>query len=372
MKFTDEAKVTAALILKDGEVFSAEGFGSFGVTAGEIVFNTGMTGYQEVLTDPSYVGQIITFSFPHIGNVGVNDGDNQDAKINAAGLIVRNLPTESSNWRAKEEFSAWLEKNKITGLACIDTRALVKKIKATKGGLYGLIAYDDKGLNIPELQKQATEIQVIEGADLAGKVSGSRNGESGDGTFNVAVMDYGIKQGIIDNLQNAGCRVKVFPASASFAEVKAFNPDGVFLSNGPGDPEATGKYAIPFIREVLEAGFPVFGICLGHQMLALALGAKTVKMKTGHRGENHPVKDLRTAKVYISSQNHGFCVDAGSLPEDVEITHVSLFDGSIEGIKSTKYPAFSVQYHPEASPGPCECRIHFHEFTELMKNAKKN
>ena len=372
MKSTEEAKISAALILKDGEVFVAKGFGAQKIITGEIVFNTGMTGYQEVLTDPSYVGQIITFSFPHIGNVGINDQDNQDKKINASGLIVRNLPTNASNWRAAQDLNVWFEKNNVTGIACIDTRWLVKKIRKTHGGLYGLIAYDENGLDIQALKKKAAEIEIMEGQDLAAQVTANKNQELGNNpSLKVAVIDYGIKQGIIDNLVNVGCQIKVFPANVPVSEIKKFAPDGIFLSNGPGDPEATGKYSVPFIKEALKEGWPIFGICLGHQMLALALGAKTIKMKIGHRGENHPIKDLKTSKVYISSQNHGFCVDADSLPDDVQITHVSLFDGTIEGLKSNKYPAFSVQYHPEASPGPHDCRIHFLEFVELMKNAKK-
>lgn len=367
-----EDKATAALVTKGGDVFLCKGFGAEGETSGEIVFNTAMSGYQESLTDPSYLNQIMVFTFPHIGNAGVNSADNQSYGIRAAGLIVRNYPTPPSNWRAEEDFITWIKKQGITGLCEIDTRALVKKIRASKGGLYGIIAYNENGLDIEDLKRKATAIQPAEGEDMAKEATFKTIRAAGVGSLRVAVMDYGVKQEIIDDIVDVGCDVKVFPAETSFDEVMQFSPDGVFLSNGPGDPEATGEYAIPFIKRVLEKKIPVFGICLGHQMLALALGAKTVKMPKGHRGENHPVQDLRTGKVFITSQNHGFCVDKDSLPDDIQVTHKSLFDDSIEGIRSTKYPAFSVQYHPEASPGPNDCKQHFKEFAELMKNAKKN
>jgi len=364
--------VKAALVTKGGDVFLCRGFGKQGEASGEIVFNTAMSGYQESLTDPSYLNQIMVFTFPHIGNAGVNSEDYQSYGIRAAGLIVRNYPTSPSNWRAEQDFITWVREQGITGLCEIDTRALVKKIRASKGGLYGIIAYSENGLDIEDLKRKAAAIQPAEGADMAKEATYKESRAAGEGALRVAVMDYGVKQEIIDDIVSVGCDVKVFPAETSFEEVMKFSPNGVFLSNGPGDPSATGEYAIPFIRQVLEARIPVFGICLGHQMLALALGAKTVKMPKGHRGENHPVQDLRTGKVFITSQNHGFCVDKNTLPKDVEITHKSLFDDSVEGIRSTKYPAFSVQYHPEASPGPNDCKQHFKEFAELMKNAEKN
>lgn len=378
MIFPDN-KAKAALVTKDGEVFLCKGFGAQAEVEGEIVFNTAMTGYQESLTDPSYVHQLMVFTFPHIGNVGINQEDWQSHRAMVSGMIVRNYPTVPSNWRSERSLDSWLISENVVGLCGIDTRALTKKIRRANGGLYGIAAYNEKGIDIQRLIDKAATIKTVEGMDLS--FAASLDGSTGEGgavcsnsgdLLRVAVIDYGVKQSILDEIKSVGCCIKVFPPTVSFREVKEFSPDGVFLSNGPGDPFATGIHSVPLIKEVLEAGIPLFGICLGHQMLALALGAGTVKMKQGHRGENHPVQDLRNGKVFISSQNHGFCVDKHSIPDDVVVTHISLFDGTVEGIRSVKYPAFSVQYHPEASPGPMDCRHHFREFAELMKNAKKD
>jgi len=380
---------TALLVLSDGSVFYGSGFGAEGRAVGEVCFNTSMTGYQEILTDPSYAGQIITFTFPHIGNVGTNAADVETGKPAARGLIVRALPTEPSNWRAQSALDAWLKTNNLIGIAGLDTRALTARIR-DGGAPTGVICHAPDGVfDLEALKKEAAAWPGLDGMDLAIEVTckekyewtdglyergqGSavrgqeENGQTSNPLFHVVAIDYGAKQNILRCLVGVGCRVTVVPAKTSAEEIFALNPDGVFLSNGPGDPVATGVYAVPVIKAILEKSVPLFGICLGHQMLALALGAKTTKMLRGHRGANHPVKDLQTGKVEITSQNHGFMVLPETLPANAEVTHISLFDGSNEGLRLKDRPAFSVQYHPEASPGPHDAHYLFERFVEMMR-----
>jgi len=378
------AGATAALVLGDGSVFWGRGFGGHtGATApvGEVCFNTGMTGYQETLTDPSYAGQIITFTFPHIGNVGTNGEDIEAATIAARGLVVKQDVTEPSNWRAAQPLDAWLRARGIAGIAGVDTRALTVRIR-DGGAPNGVLAYPADGrFDLDGLRAQAAAWPGLEGMDLAREVSCRQTYDWDetrwawpDGTgrliapkHHVVAVDYGAKRNILRCLASAGCRVTVLPATATAEDFLRHKPDGVFLSNGPGDPAATGEYAVPAIRGVLDAGVPLFGICLGHQLLGLALGARTYKMDRGHRGANQPVKDLTTGKVEITSQNHGFAVDTATLPATAQVTHVSLFDGSNEGLACTDRPAFSVQYHPEASPGPSDSRYLFERFVGMME-----
>ena len=375
---------TAALVLGDGSVFWGIGFGAPTTSVGEVCFNTGMTGYQETLTDPSYAGQIITFTFPHIGNVGANAEDAESITPAARGLVVKLDLTEPANYRATRHLDDWLKSHGIPGIAGIDTRALTLRIR-DGGAPNGVLAFPADGrFDLAALRAQAAGWAGLEGMDLAKEVScrqayhwdgglwswGQGYAEKTTAKHKVVAIDYGAKRNILRCLADAGCDVTVLPATATAEEILAQNPDGVFLSNGPGDPAATGSYAVPAIRGVLEAGKPVFGICLGHQLLALALGGRTYKLDRGHRGANQPVKDLTTGKVEITSQNHGFAVDEKSLPEGVKVTHVSLFDGSNEGIASTVKPAFSVQYHPEASPGPSDSHYLFHRFVEMIERHK--
>jgi carbamoyl-phosphate synthase small subunit len=382
-KIKPPANATGVLVLADGTVLWGRGFGAAGAKVGEICFNTAMTGYQEVMTDPSYAGQIITFTFPHIGNVGANGEDIEAINPAARGMIVREDITEPSSWRAVEPWARWLEKSGLPGLAGIDTRALTRRIR-DNGAPNGVICHAPDGkFDLPALHKMAAEWPGLDGMDLAAEVSCTQTYQwnetrwditSGYGTnenpkYHVVAVDYGIKRNILRCLASSGCRVTVVPANTTAAEILAHKPDGVFLSNGPGDPSATGQYAVPVIRDLLSSGKPVFGICLGHQMLALALGGSTKKMHLGHRGANQPVKDLTTGKVEITSQNHGFCVLPETLPEGVEVTHISLFDGSNEGLRVTGKPVFSVQYHPEASPGPQDSHYLFARFTDLMDAA---
>ncbi|MFC0409257.1 glutamine-hydrolyzing carbamoyl-phosphate synthase small subunit [Roseomonas elaeocarpi] len=375
---------TACVVLSDGSVFWGRGFGAAARQVGEICFNTGLTGYQETLTDPSYAGQIITFTFPHIGNVGANGEDVESTTPAARGLIVKADLTEPSNYRATRHLDDWLKSFGIPGIAGVDTRALTIRIRDL-GAPNGVICHAPDGVfDLAALRAEAAGWPGLEGMDLAKDVScrQSYNWEGGLWSWaegyaaktpkrhRVVAVDYGAKRNILRCLADAGCEVTVVPATATAEEILRHEPDGVFLSNGPGDPAATGEYAVPAIQGVLEAQKPVFGICLGHQLLALALGAKTYKLDRGHRGANQPVKDLATGRVEITSQNHGFAVDDKSLPEGVSITHVSLFDGSNEGIACEAKRAFSVQYHPEASPGPSDSHYLFHRFTAVMSKAK--
>ena len=372
------AGATGVLVLADGTVIHGHGFGAEGEAVGEVCFNTAMTGYQEVMTDPSYAAQIITFTFPHIGNVGANYEDLEADNPHALGCIVRQDVTAPSNFRAVQGFDAWLKANGRIGLAGVDTRALTRKIRID-GAPNGVIAHRADGrFDIDALVAKARAWPGLEGMDLARKVScrqmfrwsggrwklGSGYGEREEdlGLPHVVAIDYGSKRNIFRNLADVGARVTVLPATTSFDEVMAHQPDGLFLSNGPGDPAATGEYAVPVIQKLLETGKPLFGICLGHQMLGLAVGAKTYKMHQGHRGANHPVKRLADGRVEITSMNHGFAVDAETLPANARPTHISLFDGSLAGLELTDRPAFSVQFHPEASPGPQDSTYLFEKF----------
>jgi len=371
---------TACLALADGTLFYGRGFGATGIRVAELCFNTAMTGYQEIMTDPSYAGQIVTFTFPHIGNTGVTPEDDETADPVAEGMVVKWDVTDPSNWRAAGDLVAWLEKTGRVGIGGVDTRRLTRAIRQ-QGAPHVALAHDPDGhFDIEALVAAARGFSGLEGLDLAKDVTCAQSYKwdemrwawpegytkrEGKGPKVVAI-DYGAKRNILRCLASAGCDVTVMPATTTADEVLAQNPDGVFLSNGPGDPAATGEYAVPMIKGVLEADLPVFGICLGHQMLALALGAKTVKMNHGHHGANHPVKDLVTGKVEITSMNHGFTVDSQTLPEEVKETHVSLFDGSNCGIAVEGKPVFSVQYHPEASPGPQDSFYLFERFAEAV------
>ncbi|MCC6002569.1 MAG: glutamine-hydrolyzing carbamoyl-phosphate synthase small subunit [Pararhodobacter sp.] len=378
------AKPTACIVLADGTIFFGRGFGATGVTVAELVFNTAMTGYQEIMTDPSYAGQVVTFTFPHVGNVGVNSDDDEAAEPVAAGMVVKWDPTEPSNWRASAPLTDWLEKRGRIGIGGIDTRRLTRAIRQ-QGAPHVALAHDPEGnFDIEALIARARGWKGLVGVDLAREVSCAQSYRwnemrwawpqgyqpQTDPQHRVVAIDYGAKRNILRCLASAGCDVTVLPATATAEEVLALNPDGVFLSNGPGDPAATGEYAVPMIRSVLERDLPVFGICLGHQMLALALGARTVKMNHGHHGANHPVKDVETGKVEITSMNHGFTVDSQTLPDGVIETHVSLFDGSNCGIRVSDRPVFSVQYHPEASPGPQDSYYLFERFAQAMQQRK--
>jgi len=371
---------TAALVLADGSVFWGHGIGAAGTRVGEVCFNTSMTGYQEIMTDPSYAGQIVTFTFPHIGNVGANREDIETQTSAALGLVLRADITEPSNWRAAQHFDAWLKGFNLVGIAGIDTRLLTRRIR-DKGAPSGALCHAPDGkLDVDALKKAAAAWPGLEGMDLAKEVTcrqtygwnetvwewGKGYGKLASPKYNVVAIDYGAKRNILRMLASAGCAVTVVPANASASDVLRHRPDGIFLSNGPGDPAATGEYAVPTLTELMASGKPIFGICLGHQLLALALGGKTRKMDIGHRGANHPVKDLATGKVEITSQNHGFCVIPETLPAEAEMTHVSLFDGSNEGLRVKGKPIFSVQYHPEASPGPQDSHYLFERFIEMM------
>jgi carbamoyl-phosphate synthase small subunit len=377
---------TAALVLADGAVFWGRGFGAHtgaNQPVAELCFNTSMTGYQETLTDPSYAGQIITFTFPHIGNVGTNPEDIEAGTIAARGLIVKQDITEPANWRSTQHLDSWLRARGISGIAGVDTRALTSRIR-DGGPPTGVICFPADGkFDLDALRARAEAWPGLEGMDLAKEVTCAQSyawdessyvwptgyGRQDAPKHHVVAMDFGAKRNILRCLAAAGCKVTVVPATATAEDILRHKPDGVFLSNGPGDPAATGEYAVPTIQGVLAKGIPVFGICLGHQLLALALGARTYKLERGHRGANQPVKDLTTGKVEITSQNHGFAVDLTSLPPFVKPTHVSLFDGSNEGLACTDRPAFSVQYHPEASPGPSDSHYLFERFVALMEAA---
>lgn len=373
-------KPTACLALADGTVFYGTGFGATGEAVAELCFNTAMTGYQEIMTDPSYAGQIVTFTFPHIGNTGVTPEDDETADPVAAGMVVKWDPTLASNWRATEELKDWLKRTGRIAIGGVDTRRLTRAIRQ-QGAPHVALAHDPDGnFDVKALVAKARDWAGLEGMDLAKEVTCAQSYRWDEMRWawpdgyprqeapkhKVVAIDYGAKRNILRCLASAGCDVTVLPATATAEEVLAHNPDGVFLSNGPGDPAATGEYAVPMIQDVLKAELPIFGICLGHQMLALALGAKTVKMNHGHHGANHPVKEHATGKVEITSMNHGFAVDAQTLPDGVEETHVSLFDGSNCGIRVSGRPVFSVQHHPEASPGPQDSFYLFERFAEAM------
>ncbi|WP_374345001.1 glutamine-hydrolyzing carbamoyl-phosphate synthase small subunit [Phenylobacterium sp.] len=380
--------VTGVLVLADGTVLQGVGVGATGDAIGEVCFNTAMTGYQEILTDPSYMAQIVAFTFPHVGNVGVNVEDLEQmsgsAETAARGAIFRDVPTPPANWRSSDTLDAWMKRRGVVGLAGVDTRALTRAIREN-GMPHGVIAHDPEGkFDIPALVAKAKAWEGLVGLDLAKDATCLQPftyeeglydwpegyAKPGQPKYDVVVIDYGVKRNILRALTSVGARVTVVPAKTSAEDILARKPDGVMLSNGPGDPAATGEYAVPEIQKLVASGTPVFGICLGHQMMALALGAKTAKMEQGHHGANHPVKDLTTGKVEIVSMNHGFTVDRDSLPKGVVETHVSLFDGTNAGLALEGRPVFSVQHHPEASPGPTDSLYLFDRFAQLM-DAKK-
>ncbi|MBL8561360.1 MAG: glutamine-hydrolyzing carbamoyl-phosphate synthase small subunit [Gemmobacter sp.] len=381
---TKLAAPTACLALADGTIFYGKGFGTPGETVAELVFNTSMTGYQEIMTDPSYAGQIVTFTFPHIGNTGVTAEDDETAEPVAAGMVVKWDPTEPSNWRATSDLQQWMASKGRIGIGGLDTRRLTRAIRQ-QGAPHVALAFNPEGkFDIEALVAKARGWKGLVGLDLAKDVTCAQSyvwneqrwawpegysARTGAG-LKVVAVDYGAKRNILRCLASAGCEVIVLPATATAEEVLAHNPEGVFLSNGPGDPAATGVYAVPMIQGVLARDLPVFGICLGHQMLALALGAKTVKMGHGHHGANHPVKEIGTGKVEITSMNHGFTVDAQTLPAGVVETHVSLFDGTNCGIAVEGKPVFSVQHHPEASPGPQDSFYLFDRFAKAMQDRR--
>jgi len=384
-----EPSPTALLVLADGTVLEGFGLGAAGEAVGEVCFNTAMTGYEEILTDPSYAGQIITFTFPHIGNVGTNEEDietvNMAATPGARGIVLNAEITRPSNYRATRHLDQWLKARGVIGLCGLDTRALTSRIRQ-HGMPNAVIAHAPGGrFDLDALKQRAREWPGLVGMDLVPMVTsgqrftwdetpwrwGAGYGRQENPEFHVVAVDYGIKRNILRLLAGCGCRVTVVPAQTSAEDILALAPNGVFLSNGPGDPAATGIYAVPVIRSIIEAGIPTFGICLGHQMLGLAVGAKTMKMHQGHHGANHPVKDLTTGKVEITSMNHGFAVDRTTLPEAAVETHVSLFDGSNCGLALKERPVFSVQYHPEASPGPRDSHYLFSRFTDLMRERRR-
>ncbi len=379
--FSPPSAATAILLLEDGTAFYGTGFGAETTNVGEICFNTSMTGYQEIMTDPSYAGQVITFTFPHIGNTGTNGDDVETIQPAALGMIVRNDVTQPSNWRQDSHLHSWLKQHGLPGISGIDTRALTRTIR-DNGAPNGVLCHRADGqFDLPALQKLVTDWPGLKGMDLASVVSTKKDFTWSTGSFDletnsapdrkeglhVVAMDFGCKQNILRCLVDAGCIVDVVSASASADNILARKPDGIFLANGPGDPAATAEFAVPEIKKLIDSNVPIFGICIGHQLLALAMGGSTGKMARGHRGANHPVRDLTTGQIEITSQNHGFCVDPDSLPENVEITHISLFDGSVEGLRHKDKPVFCVQYHPESSPGPHDSRHLFQRFVEMMK-----
>ncbi len=381
MPSTLASEKTAALVLADGTVFKGYGLGRAGDVVGELVFNTAMTGYQEILSDPSYAGQLITFTFPHIGNVGANGEDLEALTCHARGLVLCADVTDPANYRATHHLDRWLEQQGLVGLSGIDTRRLTRRLRES-GAQSAAIGFNPEGgPDIDHLIRITRDWPGLVGMDLASDVSCRQRygwdetvwqhpegyGRQASVDRHVVVLDYGIKRNILRSLASKGLKLTVMPASTKAEDLLALSPDGIFLSNGPGDPAATGSFAVPEIKKLLDSGKPVFGICLGHQMLALALGARTEKMKFGHHGANHPVKDLTTGKVEITSQNHGFSVDLESLPDHVEPTHISLFDGSLEGLRLKDRPVFSVQYHPEAAPGPEDSAYLFDRFLQLME-----
>ena len=359
----------AKLLLKNGELFEGYSLGAIGTTMGEACFNTGMTGYQEILTDPSYCGQLITMTYPHIGNYGINSSDIESNNIHASGFIIKEDSILVSNYRSEQSLQNYLENNKIIGIQGIDTRKLTRILR-DEGSMNAIIS--SKDLSLKKMTELLNNHPNMEGLDLAKKVTCKKpyywNNQKGK--YKVAAIDYGIKYNILRLIENEDCCIKVFPATSTKDEILKFNPDGIFLSNGPGDPAAV-TYAITIVKELLETTIPIFGICLGHQILALAMGAKTYKLKFVHRGCNHPVKNLESSKIEITSQNHGFAID-NNLPNDLQVTHQSLNDFTIEGIKSSTYNAFSIQYHPESSPGPHDSRYLFMQFSHMMKQFQKS
>lgn len=380
-------KATGAIALADGTIIFGRGSGATGTVVGELCFNTSITGYQEILTDPSYNNQIVMFTFPHVGNVGANDEDNEESSINgeaaARGAIFRAHPTPPANWRSKDHLGAWLRKKGIVGISGVDTRALTRRIR--EGGMQkvAIVHAPDGVIDKAALLATARAWGGVEGADLAKDVSTTERFETSEdlwhivdgykntdaATYHVVVVDFGVKKNILRNLASVGARATVVPATTSADDILALNPDGIVLSNGPGDPAATAVHAAPMIRQLIDSNKPILGICIGHQLLALSLGAKTMKMATGHHGANHPVKDLDTGKVEIVSMNHGFTVDPTTLPEGVIQSHVSLFDGTNSGLKVVGKPIISVQHHPEASPGPQDSFYLFKRFADLMKSS---
>ena len=379
------AKPPAILALADGSIFRGEGIGAEGISAGEVVFNTAMTGYQEILTDPSYCRQIVTLTYPHIGNTGVNGDDAESGRVDVAGLVIRDLSMTVSNWRSGQSLADYLRVRRIVAIAGIDTRKLTRILRE-KGALGGCLMSAATAGQVDETEalRRARDFPGLAGMDLAKVVSTTQAYEWLEGSwalgrgfgvlssprFHVVAYDFGVKRNILRMLVDRGCRVTVLPAQTPARELLKLKPDGVFLSNGPGDPQPC-DYAIEAIREIIAIGLPVFGICLGHQLMGLASGAKTMKMKFGHHGANHPVKDLDTGRVHITSQNHGFAVDPASLPENLRTTHVSLFDGSLQGLSRTDKPAFCFQGHPEASPGPQDVSYLFDRFCKLMEERER-
>lgn len=370
--------------MADGKIFYGKAIGSNHTSIGEICFNTSLTGYQEILTDPSYAGQIITFTFPHIGNIGVNNEDIESTNPVARGLIIREDITNPSNFRSHQHLKKWLVDKKIAGICAVDTRAITRYVRLNGAQNVAIYSFGKAKANISAVLEKIQAYPSLKGMELASQVSCVKKyswdkttwklnadiAQEVKGKYKVVAIDYGMKLNILRCLVSIGCDVQVVPATTTAEEILQLKPDGIFLSNGPGDPAATGEYAMPILKELIDSRVPIFGICLGHQLLARALGCTTVKMHQGHRGANHPVQDLVTKKVEITSQNHGFVVDKNMLPDDVEITHLSLFDNTIEGIKSKSKPVFSVQYHPESSPGPHDSFYLFERFIGLMEGKK--
>ncbi len=384
---TIPTNANACLLLADGRLFFGEGIGAEGITTGEICFNTAMTGYQEILTDPSFAGQVITFTFPHIGNVGCNDEDAETIRPVAAGLIIRERITRDSNFRSDSTLNEWLQANRITGISGVDTRAITRHIR-DHGAQNCAIVHSSQQLTQENLRGAMSRLQQspdMSGLELAATVTTAKAYDWTEGLwrlqpeqrtafvekYHVVAVDFGQKLNILRSLAERGCKVTVVPAKTSAEDILAYKPDGVFLSNGPGDPAATGVYSTPMLRKLIDTDTPIFGICLGHQLLGLALGGRTEKLARGHRGANQPVKNLATGAVEITSQNHGFAVVADSLPPNVEVSHMSLFDDTVEGLRVTDKPVFCVQYHPESSPGPHDSQYLFDDFVELMQKHKK-
>ncbi|MFT4718070.1 MAG: carbamoyl-phosphate synthase small subunit [Rickettsiales bacterium] len=382
MKIIADENIDAVICLSDGSFFFGKGAGSYGETVGEICFNTSITGYQEILTDPSYAGQIITFTFPHIGNVGCNDIDNESSKPHCKGLVIRDEITEDSNFRSKINLNEWLCKNNLTAICNIDTRRLTKNIR-DKGARNSIIFFTKIGeeIDTDKLISKITDLPTLKNVDLASKVTTRKKYfwdqklydllelkysaiHPDQKKYKVTIIDYGIKENILRCLAEQNFDLTILPATASYADIIATDFDGIFLSNGPADPLKTSEYAVPVIKKLLADNVPIFGICMGHQLLCIAAGLSTIKMHQGHRGSNHPVKNLQNNLVEITSQNHGFCASKDNIPENVEVTHISLFDQTIQGIELKKQPIFSVQYHPESSPGPHDSRYLFDKFKQ--------